>query len=180
MELTIAEAARRLGISKEAMRSRVQRRRIQARKGADGQWYVIVSDDADASSRPTAGATDATDATGAIGPEATDGLNERVWEAIREEVHFLRDQNIQQARVIEEMQRDHAREVQELHVLLQNTQRLIPATVPDAPHAPERAGDGVSGVASGNVSHSVPQRESEASQRPSRRSSWWSRLFGLE
>ncbi len=169
-ELTIAEAAARLGISKEAMRSRVQRRRVQARKRADGQWYVIVPDDTDASPRPTADATDA------IGHDAVDALPERVWEVMREQVRFLRDQNIQQARIIEEMRRDHARAEQEWRVLLQTSQRLIPATVPDAPQAPERPGDGESPPQTTNVAPGGAGEAERALEKP-QRWPWWMRIL---
>lgn len=43
-DLTIAEAAERLGISKETLRTRVKRGQIPAHKGVDGQWRIVLSD----------------------------------------------------------------------------------------------------------------------------------------
>ncbi len=41
--LPLAEAARRLGISENALRKRVRRGTITAARGADGRWYVYFS-----------------------------------------------------------------------------------------------------------------------------------------
>jgi DNA-binding transcriptional MerR regulator len=46
----ISEAARLLGISPEALRQRVRRGAVEADKGTDGRWYVLLDDNATPSS----------------------------------------------------------------------------------------------------------------------------------
>ncbi len=139
--LPIAQAAERLGISKTAMRRRVERRTVDAIKGDDGQWLVAVPDDA------TPGDTRAEVPRGT--PSDTPAV-----EVFTVHLAFL------QAQLVEK-----DRQIRELHVMLQSAQRLIPATVPDAPHAPERAGDDESPLQTARVAPEGAQREPEASWR---------------
>ncbi len=163
----IAEAANRLGISKTAMRRRVERRTVDAIKGNDGQWLVAVPDDEQLPATPPGVPR------GTPEPPTRDTPT---WDTLAAQLGFLQTQLVEKDRQLAARER----EVQELHVMLQTSQRLIPPTTPDAPHVPERPGDDESRVASGTTAHSAPQRDLAASQQLPRRSSWWSRLFGLE
>ena len=143
-DLTIAEAAKHLGINAETLRTRIRRGHVSAQKDATGQWRISVAD---------ATATEQRE-------PGQPGLSEPI-----EPAHDDDQQTVAALlALIATMQRDHAREVQELHVLLQNAQRLIPATVPDAPHPPERSGDDES-HAEANVAPGGVQRAEQASWR---------------
>jgi len=144
-DLTIAEAAKHLGINAETLRTRIRRGHVSAQKDATGQWRISVAD---------ATATEQRE-------PGQPGLSEPI-----EPAHDDDQQTVAALlALIATMQRDHAREVQELHVLLQNAQRLIPATVPDAPQPPERPGDNVIPHAEANIAPGGAQREEEASWR---------------
>ncbi len=119
------EAADRLGISVAAVRQRIRRGTLESFKGEDGRWYVrtlIVPDAVPDAVSP------------AVSP--ADDLTSALLDTLRSENAFLRGEVEVRNREL----MDRTREVQELHVMLQTAQRLIPATVPDAPHAAERAG----------------------------------------
>ncbi len=153
-EHTITEAAARLGISKEAMRSRVQRRRVQARKGDDGQWYVILPNDADASPCPTAAsASPMADATGAIGYDAPQEPADTRLVEMREEVRFLRERLQVRDDEIVEIRRDHARAEQEWRILLQTAQRQLPANISSGPPHAEPPAEDQSAVSDAQTSH---------------------------
>jgi len=144
-DLTIAEAAKHLGINAETLRTRIRRGHVSAQKDATGQWRLSVAD---------ATATEQRE-------PGQPGLSEPI-----EPAHDDDRQTVAALlALIATMQRDHAREVQELHVLLQNAQRLIPATVPDAPHPPEQAGDRESQPQQEQTPQRGAQREPEASWR---------------
>jgi len=123
-EVTLTEAATLLGITREAVRSRVRRKLLDGRKRADGIWVVTIPDH------------DLPTGTTTVDDRAAPAAAAETVAALREALAALREQLTMQDRQL--LARE--REVQELHVLLQNTQRLIPATVPDAPQAAERPG----------------------------------------
>ncbi len=163
--VSVAEAARYLGITEHAVRQRAQRGTLPSHRGG-GKVLIGIEQD---------------QATREVPDEQSELLGEQLADIPREpdeNIRFLREQNARLTGMIESMQRDHARQISELHVLLQNTQRLILATIPDAPQAPERPGDDVIiyRMTSGNTPHSAPQREPAASQPPR---SWWRRLLDL-
>jgi len=84
--MTIAEAARLLGVSDEAVRQKVKRRTLRARKGNDGRLQVMV----ETQGQPKAGQPKATqDNTGEIN-------------ALREHVQTLREDK---ERLLAEVQR---------------------------------------------------------------------------
>ncbi len=139
--LPIAQAAARLGISKTAMRRRVERRTVDAIKGNDGQWLVAVPDDATSGDTPTGVHRGTPSDTPAVEP-------------LTVQLAFL------QAQLVEKDQ-----QIRELHVMLQTAQRQLPATVPDPPHPPERAADEESPHVEANIVRGGAQREPEASWR---------------
>ncbi len=150
--VTVAEAAERLQISERAIRQRVYRGSLPHRY--DGKRLLIQVEER----VPRVPSPDTPPVTFATPPPTPTYDADAV-------IAMLHVQISDHTRVIESMQRDHAREVQELHVLLQNAQRLIPATVPDAPHAAERAADDVIPHAEATIAPGGAQRESEASWR---------------
>jgi len=166
-DLTIAEAAKHLGINAETLRTRIRRGHVSAHKDPTGQWRVHVPEAA-SPAPPEPGQPGQVEP-----PEPGQNGHTETRASSAETIARL-------LTVIETMQRDHAREVQELHVLLQNAQRLIPATVPDAPHAPERSGDDESPHAEANVAPGGVQREFDPLQRVPPRRSWLARLLGWE
>ncbi len=165
--VSVPAAARYLGITEHAVRQRAQRGSLPSRRDT-GKVLIGIEQEQVTRELP--------DEPSELPDEQPADLSHE----INDDMRFLREQNARLTRMIESMQRDHAREVQELHVLLQNAQRLIPATVPDAPQPPEQSGDRESPTEQELTSHSDSRRDLTASQRLPRRSSWWSRLFGLE
>ena len=118
--LTIAEAAVRLGITKEALRTRVRRRQIESFKDTDGQWRVVVPDDAS--------------------PDDSDIRRDADSDTVRAERGYNADAVIA---ILREQLMEKDRQIRELHVLLQTekqmTQRFLEAgTVPGAVESHER------------------------------------------
>ncbi len=159
--VSVAEAARYLYITEHAVRQRAQRGTLPSHRS---RGKVLIG-------------LDEGQVTRELPDEQPELLGEQPGDIPHEpdeNIRFLREQNARLTGMIESMQRDHARQINELHVLLQTAQRLIPATVPDPPHAPERAADDVIPHAEANVASGGAQREPEASWRVRLR-----RLMGL-
>lgn len=119
--LPIAEAARALHTTKTALRKRVERKTIPAHKGPDGQWYVVVP------RRPTTGYDSRTTMSQppltpspALSAEGTE--SSIVVEVLKTEVVLLTDELV----FLRDRLTARDREIQELHVLLQTAQRLMP------------------------------------------------------
>jgi hypothetical protein len=116
-------------VSKEALRSRVQRRRIQAYKGEDGQWRVILPDD---DSRATRGADASGSATGVDAPSRP-GLDPVAMIDLLREQLAAKDGQITN---LHQQLADRSREVAELHLMIrtaqQHVERLISAGYPPA------------------------------------------------
>jgi len=144
------EAADRLGISVAAVRQRIRRGTLESFKGEDGRWYVRIPIVPDA----------VPDGVPSVVSSADD-LTSALLDTLRSENAFLRGEVEVRNREL----MDRTREVQELHVMLQTAQRLIPATVPDPPHAAERSGDDESPHAETTAPRVPSQREPEASWR---------------
>ncbi len=155
------EAADRLGISVAAVRQRIRRGTLESFKGEDGRWYVRIPTVPDAVRYAVPSAV----------PPADD-VTSALLDTLRSENAFLRGEVEIRNRELA----DRTREVQELHVLLQNAQRLIPATVPDAPHPPEQSGDRESPAAQEQTPLRGAQREPEVF--PKQRWPWWMRILG--
>ncbi len=151
----IAEAARRMGISKDAIRRRIQRGTLTAFKSNDGRWLVLVpadtvpdgTDDVRGEQRDTTGAT------------RGDNGFATVIAAFQEQLH-VKDQQLG----------EKDRQISELHVLLQtsqqNEQRLLSATIPDDlpsghPQRPEQFVDSQSPVSTPPVAPRGAEREIE-------------------
>ena len=82
----LPEAARRLGVTENALRKRVQRGTVPAAKGADERWYVFLDDQAggQGAGQDAGQATD----QAAARPDRTDDL----IDALQAEVTWLREQ----------------------------------------------------------------------------------------
>ncbi len=150
------EAADRLGISVAAVRQRIRRGTLESFKGEDGRWYVRIP------IVPNAVPDGVPD-----GVSPADDLTSALLDTLRSENAFLRGEMEVRNRELA----DRTREVQELHVMLQTAQRLIPANVPttsDAARADEQGSPRQhTPVAPGGVQREI-------------RPSWWRRLFGME
>jgi len=104
-ELTIAQAAERLGVSMDTIRRRISKGEIKARKvpSAHGEMYMIeIPDNASQQTEEKAG-------------KNNDGHNSSEIEALRKTISIL-ETELEARR----------REVQELHVLLQQAQAAFP------------------------------------------------------
>ncbi len=144
------EAADRLGVSVAAVRQRIRRGTLESFKGADGRWYVRI---------PTVPDDVPYGVPSAV--SSADDVTSALLDTLRSENAFLRGEVEVRNREL----MDRTREVQELHVMLQTAQRLIPATVPDASHPPERAGERESPTEQEHTSQRGAQREPEAAWR---------------
>ncbi len=144
------EAADRLGISVAAVRQRIRRGTLESFKGADGRWYVRI---------PTV-PDDVPDGVPSAVSPAVD-VTSALLDTLRSENAFLRGEVEVRNREL----MDRTREVQELHVMLQTAQRLIPANVPDAPHPPEQSGEKGIHTEQEHTSQRGAQREPGASWR---------------
>lgn len=129
----VQEAARRLGISVQAVRKRARRGSLTAYKEND-IWYIVapVAEDAvhvpgDAEGR----AASTPPRTHSDAPGTT--IDEDVVLALRDQLSFMQREVEKRDAEIEEMRRVHAEQVHELHGLLaQSGLRQLPATIIDA------------------------------------------------
>jgi len=122
-DLNIAAAAVRLGISKQAMRTRVRRGQVTAHKAVDGSWLVTVPDDApDTSSPPSDVLQDASNDT----PDADHDVPR--WRPYDADAVIA---------ILREQLAIKDRQISELHVMLQTAQRQLPASVPLPVESPQ-------------------------------------------
>jgi hypothetical protein len=178
-DLTITEAAARLGISRDAMRTRVRRGQVVAFKDPTGQWRVNLPDvqaDPGLDRGHDPGQDHPPD------PPPGQGAGDGAVTALEELVSVLKAQVATQQEQLTAKDRqlaERAREVEQLHILLQtsqqNEQRLLTATLPEA------SGGGAT-AEEANVPGSDGKTAPEASQRVYGASAglrgWLSRLFG--
>ena len=150
---TVHEAARVLGITPEAVRSRIQRGTLTKDKGEDGSVYVRLNADQ-------------------LRTNADEHTNQS---------SSVRDETIDQTQLVERMasEIDHLREMLALrdeeirrrdHLLAAALER-IPAIEPPPDTAAERPG----------ASETVTESEGKGERPPdTERRSWWRAFFGLE
>ena len=164
--LTVAEAAQRLGISKDAVRARIKRDTIAHERDEIGNVFVFI--DTAPTNGDQGGATDAdqgdqdadhTDQGGASTVEAE--LRDRL-RFVEERLTFMEEQL--------GLERDANRENRRL---LAAALERIPAieAAPEATEAPE-SGEG--------APYGTSRQEAEDSLHPRRERSWWRRFFGFE
>jgi hypothetical protein len=161
--LTVSNAARILGVSKQAIRQRIYRETIQHRKATDGTVYVRITEhnlsDNGESHAETPGVTQ---------PVNPDRVNpDRVNPDREELVHELRDRIGFLERQLENEQRAHA----ELRRLFAGALERIPAieeALPEARESPTKPSDRGDGT----------QPPPEPEKRSPKGVPWWRRWFG--
>lgn len=173
--VTVAEAADRLGISKEAVRRRIDRNTLRGVKNRDGTWRVILPNGIEApDTMPNTMPDDMT-------PTMTHDTH-TVAALLAEKdarIALLASQMGEKDRQIAEKDRqlvDRSREIQELHILLQTTQRLIPPVVATASErhreGEEREGHDLDENTAPERSEGVPEASQKKPAVP-----WWRRFF---
>ena len=153
---TVHQAAEVLGITPEAVRSRIQRGTLAKEKGDDGTVYVRLNAD---QLRPNA--DEHTDQSTFIGDETVD--QSQLVERMSSEIEHLRE--ILALRDEEIRRRDH--------LLAAALERIPAIEPPDTPSEPREAP--VTPSEEPHSTHAHPD-----SQEPSQRRSWWRAFFGLE
>src|SRR5215207_3470466 len=165
--VTVADAALLLGISEDAVRSRLRRGTLRRETGKDGTVFVVLGTDRQPSNqrstndRSTDQQTDqpttnqATDYTDAGGGER---YRDELLEVLRDEVSHLRDQL--------DRERDASAELRRIVAgLVQRVPELEAA--PEAARSPETASEGTD---RGDLLHPEPEE-------PAQRRSWLYRFF---
>lgn len=154
--VTIREASDVLGLSVDTIRRRLRSGALVGERRETPQgfvWYVEVSDDSAAS--PGQSPTHS--------PMRDDVA--QIVTLLSEQLAVKDEQIGGLTRTLEDMQRDHAREIEQLHVLLQTAQqteqRLLRATIPDAPESPQASLREESAMRTAQT----PQRVTERPQR---------------
>ena len=149
--LTLAAAADALGITVEAVRSRLKRGTLQREKGEDGTTYVIVEE-------RQGGDRARQDGDGSRDRSRQDGDRaDPLFERMASEIDHLREQLKEQLEANRENRRIIAGLVQRVPEL-----EAAPETRESTQTAPEDTGDGAG-----------------RDDQPERRS-WWRAFFGLE
>jgi excisionase family DNA binding protein len=151
--LTVAEAAERLGITKEAVRKRIHRGTLRSEKAPDGTVMVYVLPSTTESGTPSS-------------PD-----RDLLYEEMRERIRYLERQ-------VEEERESRRRADTLLARLMDRVPEIEPPSAADASPAPSQASEeasqearrtpGVNRAAPGGVE---PPAASE-------RVSWWRRVFG--
>ncbi len=179
MRLTVSEAAEELGISAEAVRSRVKRGSLQSTKEA-GTVYVLLPGDqtrpGDDQTPPEHGRTSArtspehdwsTDQTETPGSRLDDQAE--LVESLREQVAYMREQLAEEREarrradtIMAQLSQANAEQARTIRAL---------ESPRDEPHGPESAGEG-QGSTMTPETHDEP--ETGAQHR-----SWWRRWFGF-
>ncbi len=119
---TIAEASQQLGVSVHTLKRRLKRGEVQGQKRPTPQgfvWMVEVPDDA---SRADKGTPNYTDGVPGAPPDGIPDGVAREFRRMEELVAVLQGQVLSQGEELDARRR----EVQELHVLLQQTQAALP------------------------------------------------------
>ena len=129
--LPLAEAARRLGISENALRKRVRRGTVEAVKGTDDRWYIYL---------PANNGQAADQASGQATARPSGQAPDALTDALREEVTWLREQLSRKDQTITAL----AARVADLAEMLPaiGAGGDAPQTRQDAPGATERRGPG--------------------------------------
>ena len=151
--VSVAEAARRLGVSQDAIYKRIKRGTIPWEKGTDDKTYVWIEEEDVSTDSPNSSTDWSYDSS-------TDPSTDPLVDELRDRIGFLERQ-------LEHEQRAHG----ELRRLLAGALERIPeleasAEPRDAPVTASEETD--KGTAS-------PEQ-----QEPSQRRSWWRAFFGLE
>jgi hypothetical protein len=153
---TVHQAAKVLGITPEAVRSRIQRGTLDKEKGDDGTVYVRLNDD-----QLRTNADEHTDQSTYIGDETAD--QSQLVEHMASEIEHLRE--MLALRDEEIRRRDH---------LLAAALERIPAIEP--PDTPSEQRESSETASEEPHNTHAPQEQ----ETPTQRRSWWRAFFGLE
>ena len=151
--LTVHQAAKVLGITPEAVRSRIQRGTLAKEKGDDGTVYVRLNDD-----QLRTNADKQTDQSAYIGDQTDD--QSQLVEHMASEIEHLRE--MLALRDEEIRRRDH--------LLAAALERIPAIESPDTPSEPRESSETSSQEP--HSTHTPPEP-----QEPSQRRSWWRAFF---
>ena len=157
---TVHQAAKVLGITPEAVRSRIQRGTLAKEKGDDGTVYVRLNDD-----QLRTNTDEHTDQSAYIGNETVD--QSQLVEHMASEIEHLRE--MLALRDEEIRRRDH--------LLAAALERIPAIEPPDTPSEPREAP--VTPSEEPHSTHAPPTPETPLSDAQQKRS-WWRAFFGLE
>jgi hypothetical protein len=151
--VTIAEAARMLGVKEPAIRKRIQRGTLDHDKGEDGRTYVYLD----------AGIPEGMD-TGL--PASYPGQDERIGE-LKDQIDYLRDQLAEE--------REARRRADTIIAQLTQANATLAARIPEleAPTEPPDPPDSAGEASDTAEPRSTTEEQQEQTSRP-----WWRRIFG--
>ena len=146
--VTVAQAALLLGLSEDAVRSRVKRGTLRKEKGADGTVFVVLDDGSESGDRPTInGDRPATDRSALA-------LMQSHLDSLGEQLAYLRDQLDQEREANRENRRIIAG-------LVQRVPELGPAPEPrDAAQTAAEEPEGTDSPTPGAAPQEAPERRS--------------------
>lgn len=167
--VTIKRAAQILNISEAAVRQRLLRRTLSSTR-QNGRVFVLLPEDFDVVPPDDPSSRSDNTADDTIG-DTDDTSSSPLVAQLRSENALLREQL-----TIKD------RQISELHVMLQTTQRQLSASVPVAPHVPERPAEDESHAFEGKTPQRAAGAGFEASahehaEKPLKRRSWLGRFF---
>lgn len=167
--LTVSDAAQELGISAEAVRSRIKRGTVGSVKEGS-TVYVLLPDHPDAArTRPNDDQT-----TGRTTPEHDRADAQELVDSLLDQVAYMREQLAEEREARRRADTIIAQLTQANAALAQRVSEIEP---PEVPGAPESADEGHGG----DTTAEPPFTRERPSQREAEhRSSWWRRFFGFE
>ena len=176
--VTVSEAADILGITAEAVRTRIKRGRLDSVKDPPrpgGTVYVLLeADQIRPNIDPTSQGQDQT--TDQTPPDATERFAEAMIEELRDRVRYLE-------RVLEE-EREARTDERRRHdtlmaQLMQRIPELEPPASPEPRESPENPGPTHTPTDAGEGPQTATERPF-TEEEPAQRRSWWHRLFFTE
>ncbi len=168
--VSVPEAAQLLGISEDAVRSRLRRRTLRKEKALDGSVFVLLGDEprdgptTDRDRQPTDQTTDER-------PSAREASSPEPVEELRSRIAYL-ERQLDRER---EARREEGRELRRLLAGLIERVPELEAARKAPPDAPGAATAGAEGPGEGHPPEA--RTGSEGAPREPRRS-WWRRLLG--
>jgi hypothetical protein len=157
--VSVAEAARRLGVSQDAVYKRIKRGTIPWEKGADDKTYVWIEE-------PNVSVDSPRSSTDRRYDSSTEQSTDPLLDELKDRIRFLEAEL--------DDRKDEARRKDSIIMAL--TQRVPELEAPSEPReAPERASE----EQERGATRETPFIEESETSRPERRS-WWRQFFGLE
>jgi hypothetical protein len=147
--VTIAEAAKILGVKEPAIRKRIQRGTLDHDKGEDGRTYVYLDAGLDAGM-----------------PEPQTDQRDRI-EELKDQIGYLRDQLTEE--------REARRRADTIIAQLTQANATLAARIPEleAPTEPREPSEGAGEAQGSTMTPTAQDKPESATQRP-----WWRRLIG--